>query len=266
MIINDLVGPVIGKLRGRTDLAPNIPYWIAQVLLDLTENIEFSYLQVTGPLTNFIVNQAEYPLMGRDVNGVQGNPFVASNDHRITFIKTFFCYFNTNGVVTPGVSTGLEMSGRDIRVVEPLSKILGIPSTYCLFGDKRFNGKIIVGNMPDNPYPCQMRYQYQHLFNTGYEQVLQSYGSTVLNKQIASSTIYLGNDWTDVIVLGAAEKACDDAGMTEIGQLYHNKLYGYKDKRGNEMPGLITARMTQADRQTSFNSRQLRPVVRRSCR
>jgi len=263
MIINDLVRPVIGKLRGRSDAAPNIPYWIAQVLLDLTTDHEFSYLQITGPLTNFVANLAEYPLAGYDPNGINGNPFVASNDHRITFVKTFFSYFDTTGTITSGVSTGYELKARDIRVVEPMSKILGQPSAYCLFGDKRFNGKLIIGNMPNINYPCQMRYQREHPFNTTYEQVLQAYGSNVLNSQIAASQIYIPNSWTDIIVYAAAEKACDDLGMTEIGQLYHQKLFGYKDKRGNEMPGLITARMSQDDRQTSFNSRQLRPIVRR---
>jgi hypothetical protein len=70
-------------------------------------------------------------------------------------------------------------------------------------------------------------------------------------------------DWTEIIITAAAEKACYDIGMVDIGQLYHNQLYGYKDKRGNEMPGIITVRMTQQDRQTSFNERQLKPVVKR---
>jgi hypothetical protein len=263
MIINDLVRPVIGKLRQRTDLINAIPYFIAQVILDLTENTEFEELKVTGPLTNFVPNIAEYPLRGYDVNGITGNPFVAAENHRITQIVNWFVYFQTNGQITIGQSTGKNIDQRDIRVVDPMSKILGIPSVCCFYGDKISNGSVIVGQMPDNPYPTYMRYQKEHPFNIPYEYVLQSRFDNDLSVKLATSQILMPRDWTDIIVYAAAEKACDDVGMNEIGMQYHQKLYGYKDKKGNEMPGLITVRLTQQERQSDRNSRALRPVVRR---
>src|SRR4051812_25623383 len=127
MIINDLVQPVIGKLRQRTEYAGVAPYYIAQTILDLTENIEFEELKVTGPLANFVANVAEYPIKGYDVNGITGNPFINAEDHRITFVNSWFVYFNTSGVPTPGVDTGKNINKRDLLVVEPMSKILGLP-------------------------------------------------------------------------------------------------------------------------------------------
>lgn len=263
MTVNDLVQPVIGKMRGRSDAILNVPYWIAMALIDLSMNYEFEELKCQGPVTNFVQNIASYPLSGYDPLGINGNPFIQATEHRITFIRSFFCWYVPSGTITVGQSTGFEINYRDWRVVEPMSKILGIPSVVCIFGDKATNGQLVVGMMPDNPYPCQLSYQREHPFNCGYEQVLQSYGNSALINQIAASRIYLPHDWTEIITLAAAEKGCDDLGLNDVGQLYHNKLYGYKDKRGNEMPGLITVRLTQQDRQVSFNSRQLRPIVKR---
>ena len=198
MIINDLVPAVRSKLRGRTDKDSSIPYYIAQALIDLSTNYEFEELKQTGPLTNFVVNIAEYPTKGYDPSGINGNPFVLSVDDRITFIRSWFTYFDTNGMV-----------------------------------------------------------------NVGYEQILQSLGDSSLTSKIAASKVYMPRDWIEIVILAAAEKACYDIGMNEIGMSYHQQLYGYKDKKGSEYPGIITVKISQQDRQTSFNSRAMRPVVRR---
>lgn len=263
MIINDLVQPVVGKLRQRTEMTGVLPYYIAQAILDITENIEFEELKTTGPLSKFVQNQAEYPLVGYDPLGKNGNPFINDTDAALTFIASWFVYFDTSGNITPGVSTGKEIDKRDLRVVEPMSKILGLPSLYTIHGSKKNNGKIIVGMMPDSPYACQMRYQKQHPFAIPYKYLLQAQSDPSLANKLGSSEVYLPDDWTDIIVYAAAEKACDDIGLTEIGMQYHQKLYGYKDKHGNNMPGLITVRETAEERNTHFNSRAMRPVSRR---
>jgi hypothetical protein len=262
MIINDLVNPVIYKLRQRYDLQPSIPYYIALALIDLSQNIEIEELKTTGLLTNFVQYQAEYPTTGFDLLGINGNPFVQAPLDIITFINSWFVYFDTSGVITPGVSMGKEIDKRDLRVVEPMSKIQGIPSVFTIQG-KGPQGVIIVGQMPDNPYACQMRYQRQHPFNVPFGQVLNSLSNSSLMAKVAASKIYFPDDWTDIICYFAAEKAADDIGMNEIGQLYHQKLFGYQKKNGDVMPGLITVKQTQEERNTLYNSRALRPVVRR---
>lgn len=263
MIINDLIPAVISKLRGRTDKVMSCPYYIAQALIDLSQNYEFEELKQTGPLTNFVVNIANYPLQGYDPNGINGNPFIKSPTDRITFLRNWFCYFDTNGQVTVGVSTGNEINSRDIRVVEPMSKITGIPTVCCMSGSYDNYGYILVGFNPDNPYPTQLTYQREHPFECTYEQVLQSINNQSLANIVGTTRIRMPKDWMEIIILAAAEKACYDMGLNEIGASYHQQLYGYKDKRGNEMPGIITVRMSQQDRQASFNSRAMRPVVRK---
>ena len=258
MIINDLVPAVIDKLRGRTDKASSCPYYIAMALIDLSQNYEFEELKQQGPLTNFVQGQQQYPL--------NSNPFIIAPEDKITFLRNWFVYFDTNGVVVPGQSTGSEIKARDIRVVEPMSKILGLPTLACISGSYDNNGFILVGFMPDNPYPTQLTYQREHPFNCSYEQVLQSIGNPAFTAQVASTKIRMPRDWSEIIVLAAAEKACYSIGMNDIGMSYHQQLYGYKDKRGSEMPGIITVRLTQQERQSSFNERQMRPVVRRYCR
>lgn len=249
MIVNDLIQGIIDKLRGRDDLTPRIPDVIKKVVLDLTQSIEFEELKITGPLVNFVQNQAEYPLYG----GPSGNPFINSADVRLTFIDSWFIYVNQSGSITPGQSTGFEIKQRSLRTVEPMSKILGIPSICCVYGDKATNGVVIVGNMPNYPYATQMRYQRQHPFPPE---------SAAFNTQI-QQRIYMPHEWQDIIEYAAAEKLCDNVGLNDIGTLYHQKLYGYKDKRGNEMPGLIQVRRTVQDQMTDFNERQVKVVVRR---
>jgi hypothetical protein len=268
MIINDLVPALTAKVRSRYDLVPNMPYYLAVAILDITENTEFEQLKTYGPISNFIVGQSTYPLQGYDPTGVQGNPFVQDTNARITFITDWFVWFNTSGNIQPvnsttNINTGNEINKRDIRVVRPMSVIPGLPTVYVQHGDYDNKGNILVGFMPDNPYACQMTYQKEHPFNIPYGQVMNSIGSSTLNGALGSSRVYMPKDWSDIIVYYAAEKLCDDNGMNEIANGYHQKLFGYKDKKGSEMPGLITVKQTQQERNTMFNSRQMRPIVRR---
>lgn len=262
MIIQDLYQGVVNKLRGRDDIIPSIPFAAKAAILDLTENYEFEELKITGAITNFVSAPnaiAEYPLNGYDPLGISGNPFIENTDVALTFITSWFVYYDQSGVVTPGVSMGMEMKARSLRVVEPMSKIQGIPSVYCIHGTPRNNGVIIVGNMPNNPYACQMRYQRQHPFPDAN---LSSQNSNY-NNLLAQQVIFMPIDWQDILEYATAEKLCDQLGMTDLGMKYHQKLFGYKDKYGNEIPGLIMARKSQQERMMSYNERRLLPVVRR---
>src|SRR5437867_7401912 len=109
MIINDLIPAVIGKLRNRTELSRLIPYFLAQSLLEISENTAFEDLKITGPLANFVPNIAEYPIRGYDVNGINGKPFIFAQDHKRTFIQSWFVWFNTTGTIQLGQSTGKEI-------------------------------------------------------------------------------------------------------------------------------------------------------------
>lgn len=263
MIINDLIPGVINKLRGRDDVTSLIPDAAKKAILDLTQNYEFEELKITGPLSNFVVGVQEYPLRGYDVLGIQGNPFIYQDNISITFITSWFVYYDTSGIITPGVSMGMEMKGRSIRVVEPMSKIPGIPSIYCIHGDKSTSGVIIVGFMPNNPYACQMRYQRQHPFPL---ESFTSSNSSSASALLGQQRIYMPIDWQDIIEYATAEKLCDVIGINAVGVQYHQKLFGYKDKYGNETPGLIQVRMSTQQRMESYNERRLVPIIRRYTR
>lgn len=257
MVINDLIPGVIAKLRGRDDQTPRIPIVAKQAILDLTENYEFEELKVIGPLSNFIQGQERYPLRGYDPNGVQGNPFIQDSDASLTFIRSWFIYFDTTGVIVPGQSTGVIMKGRRQRVVEPMSKILGIPSRYCIVG-KKSSGIILVGNMPNYPYACQMTYQRQHPF-PGTAKIVSA---GVVQSGLTQQQIFMPDDWQDIVEYATAEKICYEIGMGSVGQQYHQLLFGYVNPKGDDVPGIIMQRMSQAQRMTSENERSVKIVMR----
>lgn len=242
LLIKDLVPGVIRKLRNRQDLTDLIPTYVKKAVIDLTQNYEFDELRFTGPLMNFIQNQSEY----------SRSFFVTPGHGYATFIVSWFVYFDSS--VTPGQSTGYVLKYRQPRVVDPMSVILGIPTVYTQVGEQRNAGNLIVGYMPNNNYATYMRYQRQHPFPEVDEN--SSQGAAILAQQ----KIYMPDDWQDLIEYAAAEKALDDIGMTDVGVLFHQKLYGNPTKR---MPGLIVERMTQQERQADYNERQLRMRVRR---
>lgn len=238
MFINDLIPGVIRKLRGRSDVSADIPFYVKEALIDITQNYEFEELRINGPITNFIQNQSEYP------KTASGCPFIWPTDVKLTFVVTWYCYFNNTISTTPGATLGLEMKGRSPRVVEPMSKIPGQPVMYAIIGPT-----LIVGFMPNTNYATQMRYQRQHPFNP--------------DAALGATQVFLPDDWQGILEYAAAEKACDNLGMTEIGTLYHQKLYGAPGN-GRTAPqmGLIMERMSQQSRNTAFNEKQLKPVVR----
>ena len=242
MIINDLIAGITSKLRNRDDVTYKIPTYIKKAVLDLTQNYEFDELRRKGPVTNFIANKSEY---ARDF-------FTQPGDGYCTFIVSWFVYFDTN--VTPGQSTGFVLKYRQPRVVENMSVIPGIPTVYTQVGEQVNAGNIIVGYMPNTGYATYMRYQKQHPFPVLPENDEQTY------KQAAQAKIYMPDDWSDILEYAAAEKACDDIGMLDVGTLYHQKIYGNPQKR---QPGLIAERMSQQQRQAGYNEGQMRLVVRK---
>jgi hypothetical protein len=243
MYIKDLIPGIVRKLRNRDDLAPIIPSYIKKAVFDLSQNYEFDELRYTGPQTAFVQNQAEYPR----------NFFSQPNHKYVTFVVSWFVYFQAPPI-TVGQSTGYVLKYRQPRVVEPESVILGIPTHYCQIGEQVNAGNLIVGYRPNINYATYMRYQIQHPFPDVDE--LTPIGQATLAQQ----RIYMPDDWQDIIEYCAAERACDDIGMLDVGALFHQKVYGNPYKK---MPGIIVERMTQQQRQSEYNERQLRPVVKR---
>src|SRR5215831_2749669 len=238
MLIKDLMPGIIRKLRNREDLTDAIPGYVKKAVLDITQNYEFDELRFTGPIVNFVINQAEYK---RDFFTQPGHGYC-------TFVVSWFVYFDAT--VTVGQSTGFPIKYRQPRVVDPMSTIPGLPCAYTQVGEQRNAGNLIVGYMPNSNYATKMRYQRQHPFPEVDDNSTQ--GAAILAQQ----KIYMPDDWQDIIEYAAAEKAMDDIGMLDVGVLFHQKIYGNTSKK---MPGLIVERMTQQQRQSEYNERQLRP-------
>jgi hypothetical protein len=242
MKIKDLVPGVIKKLRNREDLTDSIPIYCKKAILDITQNYEFDELRHTGPVLNFVINQAEYPR----------NFFTTPGHGYATFIVSWFMYFSSS--VQIGSTTGYTLKYRTPRVVESMTTIPGMPCVYSQVGEQVNQGNLLVGYMPNSNYATYMRYQRQHPFPDVDDNCSQ--GAKVL----ANQHIYMPDDWQDILEYAAAEKAMDDIGMLDVGALFHQKIYGSPTKR---MPGLIVERMTQQQRQSEYNERQLRPRVRK---
>lgn len=242
MLIKDLVPGVIRKLRNREDLTDIIPIYCKKAIIDITQNYEFDELRHTGPIGNFVINQAEY---ARDAFTQPGHGYC-------TFIVSWFVYLTST--VQVGSSTGYPIKYRAPRVVDPMTTIPGLPAAYTQVGEQKNQGNLLVGYMPNQDYATYMRYQRQHPFPDVDDNCSQ--GAKVLAQQ----HIYMPDDWQDIVEYAAAEKALDDIGMLDVGALFHQKIYGSPTKR---MPGLIVERMTQQQRQSEYNERQLRPRVRR---
>jgi len=243
MLIKDLIPGIIRKLRNREDLTDAIPGYCKKAILDLTQNYEFDELRFTGPVGNFIINQSEYP---RNFFTIPGHGYA-------TFIVSWFVYFDST--VTVGQSTGFPIKYRQPRVVDVMSVIPGLPCAYTQVGEQINAGNLIVGYMPNSNYATYMRYQRQHPFPEVDDNSTQ--GASIL----ATQKVYMPDDWQDIVEYVAASKALDDIGMLDVATLFHQKVYGAPGNK--KMPGIIVERMTQQQRQSDYNERQLRPRVRR---
>jgi hypothetical protein len=231
MLIKDLVVGVREKLRGRDDFDDRIPIWIKETILDLTMSYPFEDLGVKGPLSNFVPSQSEYDI----------NFFLEGLGKPFTRILSWFVFYTPDGTVIPGSSTGFNIKGRALQVVEPMSVIPGIP---CLYAQ---NGRtLLVGFMPNVAYATYMRVQIVHPF---------------IENNLLQTEVRMPVDWKDIIEYAAAIKGCDAVGMTEVGNGYLQKLHGDPKEPGNI--GLIQARQSQQRRNLTNNERQLQPVVRR---
>lgn len=242
MFVKQLVPGVIRKLRGRTDLTDTIPIYIKKAVIEFSQNYEFDELRYTGPLSNFQTNLSQYPI----------DAFTQPSHSKITFIVSWFCFFGTSGTIG-GIGssnpTGNVLKYRQPRVVENMSVIPGIPVVYTQVGEQKNISTIIVGYCPNLNYATYMRYQIEHPFPEDE--------STNI---IASTRIQMPNDWQDLLEYAAAEKACDDIGMLDVGTLFHQKLYGNPSKG---TPGLIVEKLSTQQRESTYNNRQLRLQVKR---
>lgn len=243
MLISDLIPGVIAKLGNREDAVARAPFWIKDAIIELTESYPFEELKVTGPSTAFTTNVFEYDIVD-----------FTNNNEIPTIINSWFVSYTTT-LPTPGSTTsttGRYLKFRTLPVVDVMSKIAGVPSKWSRNGNK-----FIVGQAPNAAYATQMRYQRRHPF------LCSLFDAAALQTQ----TVRMPDSWSIIIEFEAAMLGAYEYRMLDYAQMYHNTLYGDPDfqKTGRGNPGLIFARTSTYDRDSSMNERQVQMVVMRAC-
>lgn len=245
MTINDLMPGVTRKLGGRVDAATNSPLWIKDAVTELTESYPFEQLAVDGPIVQFQVGVNEYPIT-----------FFTNNNEYPSIIRSWFVSSTTNTNLTPTASqnntTGRFMKYRTLPVLDVMSKVFGPPSKWTR------NGKnLIVGSCPDQNYATQIKYQREHPW------LCSLFDPVALQVQ----TVQLPQSWSIIVEFLAAKIGAAELRMLDYASDYHTTLYGDPDfkKTGRGNPGLIFARTSNFDRDSSNNERQIQMVVMRQC-
>jgi len=229
--INDLVPEVINALQGRTDVQPIVPLYIKRSIQELSESYPFPELERTGPTVQLTTNQSTYA----------ASYFLLPNDD-YTFANSWAIYvdYPTNSVVGP-------IDYRTPKAIEQMISpaTTGIPSKWT-----RYGLNFMFGPVPNNPYSVFLRYQVRHQFPPSNDA-----------QALGTAAIYLPPSWDEIVVYAAAQRIAVVKRWNDQTKELHDILYGdpeYQMSEGKRgQPGLISARISQIQRDEMFNSRQL---------
>lgn len=233
--INDLVPDVIDALQGRTDVSTIAPKYIFRALQEITESYPFEELRTTGPLVTLTIGQSIYPVTA----------FLNTGDD-YTSNESFAIYvdFPTNSVVA---NIDYKTPKAIETMIAPATQ--GIPSRWT-----RYGSNIHLGPTPNNTYTVFMRYQVR-------------YGYPITDSAISALPLRVPDTWEEIVAYSAAMRIAIVKRWTDQRKELHDMLYGDPEfvtsggKRGR--PGLIAARVFQAERDGALNSRQVTPIVPR---
>lgn len=250
MKVQDLIAGVKRKLGSRTDIDDDIPLWIRDAVLEVTESYDFSELQTTGPLVQFSVGVCRY-----------STTFFTNNNEKATRIGSWF-RFNQG---TPTSIQDTSLNGTMIKfrtkpVVEQLAKTIAPPSKYSRINDTT----LIVGPSPDQGYYSFQNYQKEHPFPEATEENNNYLGS------LLGSDIYMPKSWKLIVEFWAARLGALEKRMFDVATGYHEVLFGDPNfQKTSDLskgtPGLIFHRVSQYERDAAQNERALQPIVVNSC-
>lgn len=249
--VKDLVVGTTRKLGNRTDIQSDIPLWIRDAVLEITESYDFAELQTTGPLVQFQSNICRY-----------NTNIFTNNNEKPTRILTWFRFnAGTPTSIQDVVLNGVIIKFRTNPVVELLAKTSAPPIAWSRISDTQF----IVGPAPDLPYYTFLNYQKEHPFP---EDTINnnSYINTLLE-----SDIYISKSWKLIIEFWAARLGALEKRMKDVADSYYETLFGDPNfRRSNDpskgTPGLIFHRVSQFERDAGENERALQPIVMQSCK
>lgn len=250
MEVQDLVAGVTRKLGNRTDIVNDIPLWIRDAILEITESYDFTELQTTGPLVQFTQNVCRYP-----------SALFTNNNERATRIGSWFRF--NQGTPTSIQDTslnGMILKFRTKPVVEQMAKSKAPPSKYTRINDTT----LLVGPSPDQAYYSFQNYQKEHPFPEDTSNNNNFLGS------LLNSPLFVPRSWKLIVEFWAARLGALEKRMLDVAQNYHEVLFGDPNfQKTSDLskgtPGLIFHRVSQYERDVSQAERALQPIVVNSC-
>lgn len=239
ILISDLQNGITQKLGNRQDLATKYIKWVKESVQELTESMPVEELRVVGPTVNLTANQPNYAL----------SFFLGGGSDILTQIVSFFIYFDTTVTNT---STGFNLTYETPAAIETKLTIPGMPQKYTRLGPN-----VYVGPKPDKTYAIFMKYQRENPFT-------QPDGA-------AGDTVFMPNDWKDIIEIAAAQRGAAELRMLDYADRYYRMLFGDPEFQstgtaGKGQPGLIHRRVYQQQRDSENNSRRMRLITGKYCK
>jgi hypothetical protein len=217
--VSDLVPGVKRRLANRIDAEANAPYFLRDAIRELTDDFDFSELEVVGPQVQLTVNTPNYAVeFFQPQNNVELN--------RMTLLKLF--------TDPPNNSRSMMLKYREPALVLPLCDISGVPSNWT-----RYGGEIWIGCKPNTTYTVQAFFQKKHPF----------LGTTT--DTIKASDFRLPDNWQEIIEIAAALKGAAELRLPDFIQMYHNLLHG--DPKRPEEIGMLKRRVSQHEKDKVTN-------------
>lgn len=233
-------GGVWNKLSQRQDVFAYGPQWIADTVLEFSNNFPFQGLQrTTTTPVQMTSGQYQYPFSTWVNTGDIPTPQNSYNANP-KMIPSFYMFYNVPLAGVTGYNPGIGLTYKSIDSLELMFSTPGTPAYWSRYGNQ-----IFVAPQPNNTFYSYMRYQIQHAFS---------------QPAALSDIIQLDDDWRELIEYGAALRGAGDLRMLDYATSYHNTLYGDPTKPGSV--GLVNARISQNENDIVSNQgmRQIRPM------
>ena len=234
-------GGVWAKLSQRADVFTLGVQWVADAVLELSQNYPFQGLQrTTAAPVQMTTGVYQYPF-STWVNAGDIPAFGTTANPKL--IPSFFMFYNNPLNTTQGYNPGIGLMYKTIDSLELMFSTPGTPAYWT-----RFNNQVFIAPQPTNAYWSYMRYQIQH---------------PISNPPVLTDEIFLDDDWREIIEYAAALRGAGDLRMLDYATQYHSILYG--DPSKSRDVGLIAARvsMLENDMVSNQGMRQIRPLIRR---
>ncbi len=238
-LIQDLVPDVIEALENRQDVTTaQVSRWLSRTLQELTPKYPFEELRLIGPTVTI------GPGLGfqGSANIFPVSYFLNSGEDYSRLEDPVIFFAGSTTVLASGVT--YPMDYMEPKAIQPLMNVPGgIPFRYT-----RYGGNFWFGAQPTRNFAVFLPYQKKHPF---------------IDANLATSPVYIANEWEAVICYDAARRGCVAMRWWEQADKLHELLYG-DPKNPDAKPGLIAALENQQDRDQRLSTRQVTIRVERT--